>query len=164
MQLLPWRAETIRAVLEDLRPEDRRELSATLWHFDPAGLAEASARARHGFVAGDGNGRPVAVVGASELWPGVLQVGLFATPAWPTVARAVAARIRRRLIPELLAAGAHRAQAFSDARHSDAHRWLERLGAHCEARLAGYGRAGEDFLLYAWRRQPAVPPAREETP
>lgn len=152
MRLLPFVPETIRAVLEHLRPADRRELEATLWTFDPVALAEASARAPFGFVAGDEAGRPVAVAGASVLWPGVYQVGLFATPAWPVVAQAVQARIRRRLVPALLRAGAHRAQAFSDARHREAHRWLERLGARCEARMTAFGRGGEDFLLYAWTR------------
>ena len=152
MRLLPFAPETIRSVLEDLRPADRRELAATLWDFDPAGLAEASARAPLGFVAGDEAGRAVAVVGATPLWPGVWQVGLFATPRWPAVARAVQLRVRRRLVPDLLRAGAHRAQAFSDARHHEAHRWLRRLGARCEGRLAAFGRAGEDFLLFAWTR------------
>ena len=153
MTLLPFAARTIRAVLEDLRPADRAELAATLWDFDPRSLAEASAQAPLGFVAGDATGRPVAVVGAVELWPGCWQVGLFATPAWPRVARAVSLRIRRRLVPVLLDAGARRAQAFSDARNEEAHRWLARLGARREARLAAFGRNGEDFLLYAWTRE-----------
>ncbi len=157
MQTLPLSPVPLRAVLADLRPADRAELAATLWEFDPAAIVEASAAARFGFVALAGDGQPVAACGAAELWPGCYQVGLFATTRWPEVAAAVTRRIRRDLIPALLAAGARRAQAMSDARHAEAHRWLRRLGARCEARLTAFGTGGEDFLLFAWTRA-TLPP------
>jgi len=157
MQTLPLSPAPLRAVLENLRPADRAELAATLWDFDPAAVAEASATARFGFVALAADGQPVAACGAAELWPGCYQVGLFATPRWPEVAGAVTRRIRRVLLPALLAAGARRAQAMSDARHAAAHRWLRRLGARCEARLQAFGTGGEDFLLFAWTRDRVAP-------
>lgn len=151
MRVLPLRPGPVGQVLYNLRAADRAELAATLWNFDSGVIASAACEARFGFVALADDGTPVAVAGAQELWPGVFQVGLFATPRWPEVARGVTRAILRDLRPALVAAGAHRAQAFSHAGHEEAHRWLLRLGARCEARLGGWGRGGEDFLLFAWR-------------
>lgn len=146
----PLSAGPIAQVLYNLRAADREELEATLWRFDSAALAEASAGARLGFVALADDGAPVAVLGANEVWPGVFQVGLFATPRWPEVALAVTRAVQRDLAPAIVAAGGHRAHAFSHAAHHEAHRWLKSLGARQEARLAGWGRRGEDFLLFVW--------------
>lgn len=166
MRLSPLAPGPVAHVLYNLRQADRAELAATLWRFDGAALAAASAEARFGFVALADDDAPVAVAGAQELWPGVFQVGLFATPRWPEVARGVTRALRRDLGPALVAAGAHRAHAFSHAAHATAHRWLLRLGARCEARLTGWGRDGSDFLLFAWRdpgvfRSPPAPHRRK---
>lgn len=151
MQIRPLEPRLIAQVLYNLRARDRQELEATLWHFDSGRLAEALASARFGFVALTQDGAPTAVAGANEVWPGVFQVGLFATARWPEVARATTHRLRRDLGPAVVRAGAHRAHAFSHAAHREAHGWLRRLGARCEARLSGWGRRGEDFLLFTWR-------------
>ena len=58
--------------------------------------------------------------------------------------------IIRVMMPSLAIAKAHRAEARSAASHIEAHNWLERLGATREAPLRGYGRNGEDFILFAW--------------
>lgn len=150
MQLRPLEPRLVAQVLYNLRDADRAELSATLWQFDSQLIAEAAKGARFGFVALTDDGAPTAVAGASEVWPGVFQVGLFATPRWREVAAGVTRALRRDLAPALVGAGAHRAHAFSLATHDEAHRWLSRLGARCEARLRAWGRGGEDFLLFAW--------------
>jgi hypothetical protein len=159
MHLRPLQPDLVAEVLYNLRDADRAELTATLWHFDSRLIAEASRGARFGFVALAGDGAPVAVAGASEVWPGVFQVGLFATPRWPEIAAAVTRALRRDLAPAVIAAGAHRVHAFSLASHAEAHRWMLRLGARCEARLQGWGRGGEDFLLFAWRDPTLFRPA-----
>ncbi len=151
MQLRDLEPGLVAQVLYNLRAADRAELEATLWRFDSARLSQAAGGARFGFVALAEDGAPVAVAGATEAWPGVFQVGLFATPRWPEVAGAVTRVLLRDLGPALVAAGAHRAHAFSHADHRQSHRWLLRLGARCEARLSGWGRHGEDFLLFTWR-------------
>ena len=165
MRLQPLHPAPIAQVLYNLREADRRELGATLWRLDSGGLALASAQTRLGFVALADDGAPVAVAGAQEIWPGVFQVGLFATPRWPEVAGGVTRALRRDLGPAVIASGAHRAHAFSHAANEESHRWLLRLGARCEARLAGWGRGGEDFLLFTWRDPAAFRrPADKEIP
>jgi len=163
MVVLPLTVGAVGQVLYNLRAADRREIEATVHRFDSDALAHATCACRLGFVAaaeeplspeGYGGARltPVAVLAAGELWPGVWQLGLFATPRWPEVGRGVTRFARRWLKPRLLALGAHRAQAFSIADHDEAQRWMLRLGAHCEATLAGWGKGGEDFKVFVWRR------------
>jgi hypothetical protein len=162
MVVLPLAVEAVGYVLYNLRALDRREIEATVHRFDSHALALATCACRLGFVAavddppspggyGGASLTPVAVLAAGELWPGVWQLGLFATPRWPEVGRAVTRFARPWLEERLRALGVHRAQAFSLADHDEAHRWMLRLGARCEATLAGWGRGGEDFKVFVWR-------------
>ncbi len=95
---------------------------------------------------------PVAVLSAVQPRAGIWQVGLFATPRWPLVARAMTRHARAAVIPDLLARGANRAECQSIEGHHAAHRWLEWLGAVHECDLIDYGKNRETFRLYAWRR------------
>lgn len=97
------------------------------------------------------DGVPVASFGGTQAWPGVWSVWMWATDRWPDVALSVHRQIKRVLIPELLARGGHRGQCASLATHTEAHRWLESLGFQAEGTLRGFGRAGEDFIMYGWR-------------
>ena len=95
---------------------------------------------------------PTAVVGANEMWPGVWSMWAWGTGHWPYVVGSITRYIRRELDPALRLRGAHRAQAISLATHTDAHRWIEMLGMQREGVLRGYGRAGQDYVMFAWRR------------
>ncbi|HTI86320.1 MAG TPA: hypothetical protein VL966_06930 [Alphaproteobacteria bacterium] len=133
-----------------MRDPDRDEIFATRWDDDPEKIAdETIACARFGCVAWHG-GEPAAVVCAMPLWPGVWTVAMYATTSWPAVAPAVTRWIRRQLMPDIVATGAHRAECRSLATHVMAHRWLERLGARREALLTDYGRNREAYYVYAW--------------
>lgn len=142
----------VEHVAYNLRASDRQELEATSWRLDSALLARTAERCRFGFVAAGDDGTPIAAFGASEAWPGVYQVGMFATARWPEVALAASRHAKRALMPAVRDAGAHRAHAFSLSTHTEAHRWLEWLGASRETTLRGWGRGGEDFILFAWWR------------
>jgi hypothetical protein len=150
----PLDAEAVTHVCEHMRALDRAEIFATRPDDDVQAIAAATmALARFGGVAWKDDGRtsePVAVACAMPLWPGVWSVGMYATDRWPRVASATTRWILSRLMPDLIATGAHRAECRSLATHVTAHRWLERLGAVREAALADCGRNRETFYLYAW--------------
>jgi len=55
--------------------------------------------------------------------------------------------------PNVAAAGAWRVEARPLAGNELAIRWLERLGATQRCDLRGYGKNGEDFLLFDWTRE-----------
>lgn len=135
-----------------MRPADRREVFALSPDDNPLALAariDAMPGEAHAALLDDA---PVAVFGAAPNGPGVVEVWMFATPAWPGVAAAVTRYILRRMLPGLAAAGIRRAQCLSIEGHVEAHRWLERLGAVREGIHPGRGRDGETFITYAWRR------------
>jgi hypothetical protein len=149
----PLERDAVAFVARRMRARDRAEIFATRSDDDPdAVAAETVALARFGCVAWNG-AEPAAVVCAFPLWPGVWSVGMYATGRWPTVALTVTQWIAGTLIPDLVAAGAHRAECRSLSTHTVAHRWLERLGAAREAVLTAYGRRREDFFLYVWTRK-----------
>jgi hypothetical protein len=153
--IAPLDCDAVAFVARNMRAEDRAEIFATRFGDDSDRVAaETMALARFGCVAWSDRGvyEPVAVACAIPAWPGVWSVGMYATGRWPEVARATTRWIKSVLIPDLVAAGAHRAECRSLAVHATAHRWLQRLGAAREARLAAYGRDREDFFLYAWTR------------
>jgi hypothetical protein len=154
VKMTPLDADAVAFVASHMRAADRAEIFATRANDDAAQVAaETMAYARFGAVAWcdmEAGNEPVAVVCAIPLWPGVWSVGMYATDRWPKVAYETTRWIKGVLMPNLQAAGAHRAECRSHAAHAVAHRWLEHLGAKYEARLAAFGRNREPFYLYAW--------------
>lgn len=142
---------SIMHVATHMRESDRDEVYATRWTRSPIDLAEDICRIPGPkWVAHAAGVGPVAAYGAMPMWPGVWSLYLFATDHFTQVAWDVTRHIRRVMMPSLAIAGAHRAEARSSASHTEAHAWLERLGAEREATLKGYGRNGEDFILFVW--------------
>lgn len=155
---LPLTVDRIRFVLDRVRADDRREIEATMPVRPAETLPMQIARAcRFGLVAAADDGEPVAVVAAAEVWPGVWQVGMFATDRWSCVAHPVTRWIRRALMPALLDAGAHRAHCYALADRPASEDWLRHLGAQDEGFLRGFGRNGEDFVIYAWSKNDVRP-------
>jgi len=143
-------AKGLYFVCEDLRPEDHAEILATRYE-DQIAPDTAAVLASRSHIAYEArwNDIPVAIYGAVEKWPGVWSVFLMATDEWRHVALSVTRHALREGLPAVWEAGAHRLECASIETHPIAHRWLERLGFSCEARLPGYGRQGETFLSYA---------------
>jgi hypothetical protein len=138
-------------VAKNLRERDKKEIFACRWHDDPKDLALD--------VQGYGDFQwtafvdktPVALVGATPVWPNVWSVWAFGTDNWPKVVLSLTKHIKRSIIPTLLEHGVHRAECRALKEHEEACKWLEMLGAQKETELAGFGRQREDFILYVWR-------------
>jgi len=152
-RIRPLEEESVALVALRMREPDAREIYACRWRRDPLEVArQVCALSRFGLVAWTPDGDPAAVVCAREEWPGFYQVAMFATSAWPAVAASTTRAVLRGLKPAMLAAGARRAEARSASTHFFAHEWLIRLGFVAEVRLRDFGRDGEEFILFAWRR------------
>jgi hypothetical protein len=156
-RIRPLEEESVALVALRMRAIDAREIYACRWRVDPLEIArQVCALSRFGLVAWTPAGEPAAVVCAREDWPGFYQVAMFATDAWPLVAASMTRAVLQHMRPAMLAAGARRAEARSSADHATAHAWLARLGFVAECRLPGYGKAGEEFIQFAWRRSADV--------
>ena len=143
----------VQFITRNMREWDRAEIYAMRWGDDPDALAaDMVAISQFGFVMGVD--RPIAMVGATPLWGGVWSVWAFATDEFRLIQIGLTKFIKRRIIPALYDAGAHRAQCWSIEGHTEAHAWLEFLSAVKQEGppVKGLGRNGEDFRLYAWSR------------
>lgn len=83
------------------------------------------------------------------MWPGVWGVWMFATDRFPEIGLFTTKFIKKNIISALIPV-AHRAQCYSAESHTEAHKWLEVLGARKEAVLKDYGKEGQTFYLYRW--------------
>lgn len=151
MSLVKLDLPHVLSVVRNLRATDQAEAFATRWDDDPDALAieVVTSWGKLGWGATH-EGRPVALFGATETWPGHWSCWLLATDEWPKVALSVTKFTKRRIMPHLVERGALRCEARSIDGHTKSHRWLEAIGCVQEARLRRYGRNGEDFLVFRW--------------
>jgi hypothetical protein len=139
-------------VCRNLRADDAAEVFATRWNDDPDELAAQAFQTwgRFNWVAFGDDGIPIASVGAVPSWNGVWQGWMMATDRFPEIGKHLTKWMRQVMIPAVVEAGCHRAEARSAASHSLAHRWMEMLGAKPESVLRRYGREKQDFVLFVW--------------
>ncbi|WP_374382950.1 hypothetical protein [Dongia sp.] len=137
------------SVAERMRMADHDEIFATRFDDDPDALVDdLLAGDPLGVVFADSSGRPVAVLGATEMWPGLWSLWMFATDAWPRVAMPATRFARRRFWPLLKRCGLRRGECKSAAAHHAAHRWITHLGGRAEAVHPAFGRDGQDFITF----------------
>lgn len=148
-------------ITRELRAQDRAECLCQA--FD---TPEALAR---GTLAAGGlqwvvwlNDLPVASLGAAPVLPGLWSAWFYATDEWLAAAGDTHRWVCRVLRPALLRLGARRVECLSLAGHDTAHRWLRALGAREEGTLRQRGRNGEDFVMFAWTRDPDPVPNQQE--
>lgn len=140
-------------VTQHMREADAAEVHARRWDSDADSLAAevTTAWGRFGWVVYNDD-EPIAILGATQLWPGVWSAWMVATDSFPKVGLFVTRFVRKRMIPLLREDGAHRCDALSAIGHRWAHKWLEKLGARKETVLKDYGKNREDFIVYRWHR------------
>jgi hypothetical protein len=144
---------TLLHITTRLRPLDQREVQAIQWDDSPENIA------KHAYEMGQPSWvvcaknplEPAYAFGLTADRPGVWSVWGFGTNRFPEVALSVTRWCYRAIVPALPKIG-HRVECYCLAEKTDAHRWLERLGGVEEGTLRGYGRNGEDFKIFAWRR------------
>jgi len=152
MELTQPTLETLSYVMRNMREWDRREIFATQWSDDPDNLAaRLIGLCEFSWIAGR-DGVPIAALGAYPVWPGCWSVWMMATDEIGKIGLSLTKHVRQRMMPSLLAGNFRRAQCHSMAGHEDAQNWLRALGAKEEGRCFGYGKGGEDFLVFTWDR------------
>lgn len=151
---MAWRAlngADLLQVARQMRESDRQEIFATRFDDDPVALvADLIASDPLGAIMLAADGKAVAAIGASEMWPGNWAVWMFTTPRWPEVARAATRFASTVLGPTLRRLGGRRAECRSALAHKLAHRWLIHLGAETEAVYPAFGRDGETFVGFVF--------------
>jgi hypothetical protein len=146
--------EAVRHICTRLRAADAAEINGLRWDDDVEGLVAAVMARPLGMTeVFTWNDEPVAILGTVPYWPGVWEVFAFGTDKWHKAAKSLTQRACQYITPAIYHAGGHRAQCWSAADHTDAHKWLTRtMRARHEGVARGLGRDGEDYHLYAWNR------------
>ena len=160
----PGSVRDITYVAANMRDADRREIFCQRADEDVRALAMTMSYVSpvHCYAAFE-DCSPIAVFGASEQHPNMWTAWAFGTRRLRRAVPAITRFVRSRIAGALLDCGANRVEVRSIAGHDIAHRWLETLGAEREALLRGFGKGGEDFVLYAWRRDRFSPRGRPDT-
>jgi len=143
--------EDLRFITARLREWDRKEIFATRWDDDPDRLAQ-DALSYGDFAWVAKKDEPIAAIGAAPLWPGVWSMWCFGTDRFDEIGQYLTKHAVRVMIPALKLLNYRRLECRSIEGHTKAHRWLEFLGAEVEGINREYGRNGEDFRVYVWRR------------
>jgi hypothetical protein len=147
----PIERADVEYIVTRLRQRDRDEIFALRWDDDEAKLvSEVMLWAGAMTWVWRWDGVPVSLQGTWAVRPGVWSCWAFGTDEWPHVVLAMTKHSRRFIIPALLRARFHRAEALALATHRDSRRWIEALGAREEGVRRGIGRHGEDFISYVW--------------
>jgi hypothetical protein len=165
--IVPGTLRDIAFVTANLRPQDRREISASA---DLASTVEAAVIAyetsQDWCWTAQIAGQPVAAFGiatTSPLTPHIRAAWAFGTKRFRRAVPAIS-RFAGTRWPDLLAGNnVRRLEVRSLASHDIAHRWLTNLGARLEGDLSGYGTGGETFQLWAWTSAPPQTPNTSQT-
>jgi hypothetical protein len=152
VEMTPITFEGAAFVAANMRDCDRAEIYATRWNDDPEELARTAVAVPDFSWLFWVDGVPASVIGAIPCHPGLWSVFAFGTPDWRSAALAMSRHVRGVMIPGLMRAGALRAECRSISTHTEAHAWLRMLGAQHEGTLESYGKNGEDFYVFRWKR------------
>ncbi|MER8863238.1 hypothetical protein NKI19_05890 [Mesorhizobium sp. M0751] len=150
LRIIPATLRDLSYIAANLRPEDRAEIDCQFDDWSPALLA-LTALQGFAYVA-ELDGNPEAGFGAAEQRSGLWIAWSWGTRRTRRCVPGITEFFHAVLGPEVAARGAWRVEARALAANDLALRWLARLGATQRCRLPGYGRNGEDFLLYDWTR------------
>ncbi|MBD9674949.1 hypothetical protein IB275_30510 [Pseudomonas sp. PDM21] len=154
MVILPWHAEGVLHVCENLKTADRLEVFATRNDDDPRNLADSVYYGQNErdlfWLLGTPEHGAVMCLGAHELWPGFWTPWAFGTPDMYHIGLSATRFVKHGMIPEMKRRGFRRAECRSLDTHTQAHAWLEACGGLLEGHHPRMGREGEGFVTYVF--------------
>ncbi len=144
----------ILEICADLREADRAEMLATSFVDDAAEhggmIASGLDQAVLALTLLDDARAPVAFVGFWQVAPGVATACMFATPAFPRIAKPAHRFCRDRLMRDAIPRAFRRVECRALESNARARLWLKRLGYVEEGRIVALGKHGESFVQCAW--------------
>ena len=154
VEIGPANVRDITYILSNLRKQDELEISCQTEAGSVVSMATLCVQPGHSWVAYH-NGVPAMAFGFTQgtLAGNVLNAWAFGTKRTLGCIRTVTRWIYNNLGKDWIRDGKiTRIEARTIFSHTGAHSWLERTGARCEGKIPEWGRDGETFLLYVWRR------------
>lgn len=140
-----------------MRQRDYDELTCLGYTNSREGLAEEIALryCQHGcsYAIGLPDIGPIVIFTYSDLRPGVLSFGMFATEDIQKISKQLTKWVISDIIEKVVDDRYHRVEVESIHDYSPIHKWLKLLGFKEESLLRAYGRNGEDFKKFSWVRE-----------
>jgi len=154
VEIGPANIRDMTYILGNLREEDRLEITCQCESDDTQIMALLCVQPGRSWIAYS-NGVPAMAFGFTPqtLAGNTLSAWAFGTKRTLRCIRPVTKWVYRNLVREWIRSGkVTRIEARTIIGHTGAHRWLERTGAVLEGEIPEWGRDGETFLMYVWRR------------
>lgn len=155
MKVTDVTAENLKYIAERMRDRDLAEFSAMSYFDDRENaarfLCENYADYPGLYCVTLDDGTPVGAGGTIWIRPNVASMLFFATDDFDRIVVSLT-RFSTKEIFNPAKALAHRIECFSLASYTQMQSWVELFGLRPEATLRGYGKNGEDFIVYAWLR------------
>lgn len=157
-EIVPATFRDLTYIAANLREADREEISCLYKDWHPQHVAHAAffnSLIDCKFVVLRGS-QPVAAFGVSPfsaMDPDIWLAWAFGTDAMLRAVPAITRFLRESFIPDLRGrSNVRRIQCFTLSSHDISHGWLKGLGAEFEGTMKSFGRGGEAFDIYAWRK------------
>lgn len=154
VEIGPSNVRDITYILSNLREQDRLEISCQCEGGVIISMAVLCVQPGNSWIAYD-QGVPAMAFGFSQatLAGNILSAWGFGTKRTLRCIRPVTRWVYANLVSDWLEEGkVTRIEARTIISHTGAHRWLARTGAVLETTIPEWGRNGEKFFLYVWRR------------
>lgn len=145
----------LKYVCQHMRERSREEMYLRWPNDDPLDLAYSYFQKNDFMWVGYYDGKPAAIIGGYPVGPQAWTLFGFGTDDYEKILRTVTKHAIRFMMPAIKATGAEIAGCISPVDHIETHRWLEWLGAVEDQILPGYGKNGEDCILFAWTKEAA---------
>jgi hypothetical protein len=134
-----------------MRKEDYEEIYLGSGYANPLVLAEHIYKtALFGSIFYD-KGTPKGVMSFHATIPGVWNVGFFATDDWGSIFTSASIYAKKLVNKAVTSKLVRRVEARSLYSYTQAHKWLEWLGAKKECELKDWGLGGQTYYLYCWK-------------
>lgn len=149
--VVPATLRDLSYVAAHMRASDRAEIECQLDQWSAAHIAAASLR-DFAFVVELG-GNPEAAFGCGQVRKGYWIAWSWGTDRLTRCLPVMLEYITGQLQPDVFDAGALRVEARALKAHTQARRFLTRIGGTLRCELPALGKNGEDFLLFDWTRE-----------
>lgn len=141
-------------VVSQIRERDWHELSCVT-DLDKYGFAATVWQSRSNgvsFIALADDGEPVAAFGSRRMFGSRQSLWFFATDRWDEVRLGVTKFAIKTLIPYLFSNGMTHGECLSLSAYPQIHKWLKLLGGKEGDELRDWGKNGENFKRFIWRK------------
>ncbi|MFV0431184.1 MAG: hypothetical protein ACK5MJ_03280, partial [Alphaproteobacteria bacterium] len=135
--------DDVHYILQHMRPSDKDEILATEFDDDMERIAQKFVNhCELQWVLCLPQGKAVAFLAASRLWPHMAQIGFMATEDWSKIAFSASKWLKLSMEKICEHFEVRQLMCFADKRHKDSRKWLKWLGFVEQAKLSHIGKNG----------------------